>query len=96
MSQAIQLDPQRHRPADARGGFSIPGAVSWSGLSRSALYRYAAEGVLIFRKAGRTTIVDGASLAALVASLPAAQIGGPKPPPDSPSAPRREPAALAA
>jgi hypothetical protein len=60
---------------EARAGFTIPGAVTWSGLSRSALYRYAAEGRLIFRKAGRTTIVDGASLAGLIANLPTAQIG---------------------
>jgi hypothetical protein len=60
---------------EARAGFTIPGAVAWSGLSRSALYRYAAEGRLIFRKAGRTTIVDGASLADLIANLPTAQIG---------------------
>ncbi|MGC5198343.1 hypothetical protein [Aphanothece microscopica] len=57
-----------------RGGFTIPAACEWSGLSRSGLYRFAGEGRLIFRKAGRTTIVDGASLAALVESLPAAQI----------------------
>jgi hypothetical protein len=62
-----------NRPAP-RAGFPIPAACEWSGLSRSALYRYAGEGRLIFRKAGRTTIVDGASLAALVDSLPAAQI----------------------
>jgi hypothetical protein len=66
------------RNAAPRAGFTIPGAVDWSGLSRSALYRYAAEQRLIFRKAGRTTIVDGASLAALVESLPVAQIGAAK------------------
>lgn len=75
MSQTIVVHSQRHRPTDARGGYTIQGAVLWSGLSRSALYRYAAEGLLTFRKAGRTTIVDGESLAALVASLPTAQIG---------------------
>ena len=66
---------QCHRPMDVRAGFSIKGAVEWSGLSRSALYRAAAEGRLLLRKAGRTTIVDGPSLAALVASLPTANIG---------------------
>ncbi|NKC33387.1 excisionase [Roseomonas sp. BU-1] len=63
------------KPAEARAGFTISGAVAWSGLSRSALYREAGAGRLLFRKCGRTTIVDGASLAALVASLPAASIG---------------------
>jgi len=64
-----------NRPADVRAGFTISGAVAWSGLSRSALYREAGAGRLLFRKCGRTTIVDGASLAALVASLPVASIG---------------------
>lgn len=63
--------PTRQPP---RGGFLIPAACEWSGLSRSALYRFAGEGRLIFRKAGRTTIVDGVSLAALVESLPPARI----------------------
>ncbi|MGK7870779.1 hypothetical protein [Falsiroseomonas sp. E2-1-a20] len=58
-----------------RAGFTVRGASEWSGLSRSALYREAGAGRLVFRKAGRTTIVDGASLAALVASLPVAAIG---------------------
>jgi len=64
----------QHRPPEVRGGFTIPDAIAWSGLSRSGLYREAGAGRLLFRKAGRKTIVDGASLAALVASLPAATI----------------------
>jgi hypothetical protein len=67
-------EPARHHPAEVRGGFTIRGAVEWSGLSRSAIYRAAGEGRLTLRKAGRTTIVDGASLAALVASLPVADL----------------------
>lgn len=63
-----------HRPAEVRAGYSIRGAVEWSGLSRSALYRYAADGKLVFRKAGRTTVVDGPSLAALLAALPVADL----------------------
>ncbi|MBX6740424.1 MAG: excisionase [Acetobacteraceae bacterium] len=65
---------QQHEPQGVRAGFSIKAAVEWSGLSRTGLYRAAAEGRLIMRKAGRTTIVDGPSLAALVASLPVANI----------------------
>lgn len=64
----------RNRPVEARAGFTIKAAVEWSGMSRSALYRAAGDGKLILRKSGRTTIVDGASLAALVASLPVAEI----------------------
>ncbi|WP_202397241.1 hypothetical protein [Teichococcus coralli] len=58
----------------ARGGFTIKAACDWSGLSRTALYRAAGTGRLLLRKAGRTTIVDGASLAALVADLPPAAL----------------------
>lgn len=54
----------------------IPAAVAATGLSRSGLYRAAAEGKLLFRKAGRTTLVDAASLRAFVSSLPVAEIGG--------------------
>jgi hypothetical protein len=51
----------------------IPRAADWSGLSRSRLYREWKDGRLIFRKIGRATLVDGASLCALVQSLPAAK-----------------------
>ena len=63
--------------ATTPAAFTLPGAVQWSGLSRSALYRFAGDGVLIFRKSGRTTIVDGASLAALIDALPVAEIRAP-------------------
>lgn len=66
---------QHHHPMEARAGFSVKDAAEWSGMSRSALYRAAGEGRLTLRKAGRTTIVDGASLAALVDGLPFARIG---------------------
>jgi hypothetical protein len=75
MLQIDAVHSQGYRPPDGRAGFTIQGAADWSGLSRSALYRFAAQGRLTFRKAGRTTIVDGTSLAALVASLPPARIG---------------------
>ncbi len=75
MLAPTQSNTHAVRPIDCRAGFTIRGAVAWSGLSRSALYREAGAGRLLFRKAGRTTIVDGASLAALVANLPVASIG---------------------
>lgn len=59
-------------------GFTLGGAVAWSGISRSGLYRAAACRKLLMRKCGRTTIVDGPSLAALVASLPQAEIRAPR------------------
>jgi hypothetical protein len=62
-------------PAQACGSFTIKGACSWSGMSRSAIYREAAAGRLILRKLGRSTLVDAASLAELLNSLPRAELG---------------------
>ncbi len=45
-----------------------------SGLSRSTLYRAAMDGRLRLVKAGRSTLVDYASLRALLDGLPAAQL----------------------
>jgi hypothetical protein len=59
---------------DMPGALPMQHAIAWSGLSRSTLYREAGAGRLVFRKAGRTTLVDGPSLAALIASLPVATI----------------------
>lgn len=41
---------------------SIRDATQMSGLSRTALYELAAAGKIIFRKAGRRTLVDLKSL----------------------------------
>ncbi len=49
-------------------------AVTWSGLSRSTLYRMAAEGRVRLVKCGRSTLVDASSLRALVAALPPAAV----------------------
>jgi hypothetical protein len=48
----------------------MPEAVRISGLSRSALYRLNQAELLKFRKFGRTTLVDFASLKAAIAALP--------------------------
>ena len=50
-------------------------ATALSGLSRSGIYRAAAEGKIRLLKAGRTTLVDMASVRDFLAALPAAQIG---------------------
>lgn len=44
------------------------------GLSRSAIYRAAAEGKIVLRKLGRTTLVDMASARAFIESLPKLQL----------------------
>jgi len=56
----------------------IPMAVAISGLSRSAIYRAAGEGRIKLVKAGRTTLVDMASVRAFLASLPRAPIRPPR------------------
>lgn len=56
----------------------LPRAPHIFGLSRSHLYRLAAEGRIRMVKAGSRTLVDAASVRAFLASLPAAQIGGAK------------------
>jgi hypothetical protein len=58
-------------------GLPIPAASAASGVSRSGIYRAAAEGKIILRKHGRSTIVDMASMRAFIDSLPIAQIGAP-------------------
>ena len=49
----------------------LPEASRISGLSRSALYKLNQAELLKFRKFGRTTLVDFASLKAAIAALPA-------------------------
>ncbi|MGK7871446.1 helix-turn-helix transcriptional regulator [Falsiroseomonas sp. E2-1-a20] len=53
----------------------VPHAPSVFGISRSTLYRLAADGHIRFVKLGRSTLVDAGSVRAFLASLPAAQIG---------------------
>jgi predicted DNA-binding transcriptional regulator AlpA len=52
----------------------LPQAPTILGLSRSAIYRAAAEGKIVLRKLGRTTLVDMASARAFIDSLPKAEI----------------------
>ena len=52
----------------------ISDAVRITGLSRTGLYRLAAQGNVLFRKAGRTVLVDVVSLQDYIASLPVAKI----------------------
>jgi hypothetical protein len=45
-------------------------AVHYSGLSRSTLYRLNSEHRLVFRKAGKSVLVDFKSLKSLIDTLP--------------------------
>ncbi len=56
----------------------LPRAPSIFGLSRSGLYRLAAEGRIRMVKVGARTLVDAASVRAFLTTLPEAQIGGGK------------------
>ena len=53
----------------------LPRAPAVFGLSRSHLYRLAAEGRVRMVKAGARTLVDAASVRAFLATLPPATIG---------------------
>lgn len=52
---------------------TMPEAVQYSGMSRSALYEAMKRGDLIARKAGRRTLISFADLEAYLASLPTYQ-----------------------
>jgi hypothetical protein len=56
----------------------LPHAPAITGLSRSAIYRAAAEGKITLLKCGRSTLVDMASVRAFLASLPRAEIRAPR------------------
>jgi excisionase family DNA binding protein len=54
---------------------TMPEAVQYSGMSRSALYEALKRGDLKARKAGRRTLISFADLEAYLASLPTYQAG---------------------
>lgn len=54
---------------------TLPEAVQYSGMSRSALYVALKRGDLSARKAGRRTLIAFADLEAYLASLPTYQAG---------------------
>lgn len=54
---------------------TVPDAVQYSGLSRSALYEALRRGDLVARKAGRRTLISFADLDAYLSSLPTYRAG---------------------
>ena len=54
---------------------TMPEAVQYSGMSRSALYEALKRGDLIARKAGRRTLISFADLETYLANLPTYQAG---------------------
>ena len=54
---------------------TLPEAVQFSGLSRTALYEALKRGDLTARKAGRRTLISFADLEMYLASLPPYQAG---------------------
>lgn len=80
LSLTFRLRPQVSRQATQ--GFTMtkaygtmPEAVQYSGMSRSALYEALKRGDLTARKAGRRTLISFADLEAYLASLPTYQAG---------------------
>jgi hypothetical protein len=66
-------------PADTdRIAVPLPHAPAVIGLSRSAIYRAAAEGKITLLKCGRSTLVEMTSARAYLASLPRATIRAPR------------------
>jgi hypothetical protein len=55
----------------------IPDALRRSGLSRSTLYKLAAEHAGLFRKCGTATVVDFEMLDRVLAQLPFAKLSAP-------------------
>jgi hypothetical protein len=53
----------------------IPEALARSGYSRSTFYRKVAEGRIILKKCGKSSLVDLASLDADIDALPEAAVG---------------------
>lgn len=72
---------------DAQRYGRIPDAAVRYGLSKSSLYRLAADGRLVLRKFGRATFVEYEAADRFMASLPLARIKPAKSP--APGAPRR-------
>jgi hypothetical protein len=56
----------------------LPHAPVVTGLSRSAIYRAAAQGKITLLKCGRSTLVDMASVRAFLEGLPRATIRQPR------------------
>ena len=68
--------PKAPRPVDPNAVlYTLAAAVTVSGMSRSTLYRHLTAGTLRARKNGRTVLIEGDSLRALMAELPAATFG---------------------
>jgi hypothetical protein len=55
----------------------IPAATDYSGLSRTSLYKLAADNPGLFKKHGAATIVDFRVLDRILESSPAAEISAP-------------------
>lgn len=73
----IALSPKReaHNSAIAsKLAHTIPQAVQYSGLSRSAIYEALKSGKLTARKAGRRTLIEDSELRRFISALPS--IGG--------------------
>jgi predicted DNA-binding transcriptional regulator AlpA len=78
MRKTTMHSPQYAEPLCGAGvvplAVPLPRAPDITGLSRSTIYREAARGNIRLLKAGRSTLVDMASVRAFLASLPTASI----------------------
>jgi hypothetical protein len=77
VSSAKASDNQRRKepaPVGTALAYTIAGAVSVTGLSRTRLYQLFSEGVLTPRRAGRRTLILADELRDVVRNLPPAPV----------------------
>lgn len=68
------IENQREPATPVRITATINQTALATGISRSQLYRLAAAGKIVFRKCGRTTLVDWASMRSYLDGLPQAEL----------------------
>jgi hypothetical protein len=74
---SLEHTPARQRVRTRFG--RIPRALEYCGLSRSRLYELGAEHPGLFRKQGRSTLIDFSVLDEILDTLPAADLKAPPP-----------------
>ena len=56
--------------------FRVPGAVDYTGISRSKIYELIAQGEIRARKCGGATLIERSELDRYIGSLPYADVAG--------------------
>jgi len=80
LGSASSIPEQAEQPSPDRGSIrarllTVPGAVAYSGYTRTGIYAALAAGEIQARKIGRRTLIEVASLDAFINRAPVAQFG---------------------